>query len=131
MICDAEIDVAEALRRPGHDLQSVNTIRTVGVSVQNASNVCVSHELRELILLGQVDLAATFPQLRLDERKTERLVHILLSTGDYFSPGMQPTFVKRSRDTKLLVDLENFVGSKTRNAEHLERASGNFLTHCP
>ena len=74
MVRDAEIFVAALARRLRHLLQRVDAVRALGVRVQDPADVPVLDQLRQVAGGRDLNLAAAFAELRLDELQTERLV---------------------------------------------------------
>ena len=78
MVGDAEILEAALARGLGHRLQRLGAVGGVGVAVQDAAQVLVGDELRQLALQRPFDLAAALAQFRLDERQAERAIDVVL-----------------------------------------------------
>src|SRR4030081_3694053 len=76
MVRDAEILKAALARSLCHRLEGLGPVRRICMAVQDSAQVLVGDELRQLALQSQIDLAAPFPQFRIDERQAESAIDL-------------------------------------------------------
>src|SRR4051794_5471081 len=82
MVGHPEILEAPLARRLCHCLEGLGPVRRFGVTVQNAVEVAVLDQLRQLALQGTFDLAVPLAQFGLDEGKPESVVDRRLAGRD-------------------------------------------------
>ena len=105
MIGNSEIYVASIARRLSHGVQRIDAIGQVRMGVQNAADILVANQLRQLALQRLLDFALAFAQLGRNERQPERCIDILLlfSSDDLVSPlnpcpsSLKPLVAARAR----------------------------------
>ena len=90
MVGDAEILIAPLPGRLRHDFKRIHPIRQVGMRMQDAAQIAIGYERRQLPLDRALDLAAAFAQLGRNEWQTKRCVDVFFaSRGDHLAPAPQ------------------------------------------
>jgi hypothetical protein len=76
MVGYAEILEAPLARGLSHGLQRLGAVGSIGVGVKDTAQVLVGDELREFAFQSRLDLAASLPELGVDEGQTEGAIDL-------------------------------------------------------
>ena len=89
MIGDSEIVIAAGPGRFRHHFQCIDAIGAIGVRMQNAAQILVRNQLRQILLNRESDLVLALAQLGFDEGEAECRVYLFLGSGDDLAGTMQ------------------------------------------
>src|ERR1700712_176165 len=95
MVGDPEILKPTLARSLCHRLEGLGPVRRICMAVEDSAQVLVSDELRQLALQSQFDLAAPFPQFRIDERQAESAIDLALPLAIRVRPLCKPSVSNR------------------------------------
>ena len=92
MVGDSEVLIPPFPAGLRHHFKRVHAIGQVGMRMQDAPHIAIGYEGRQLPLDRTLDLAASLPQLGLNEWQAKRCIDVFFAARcEHLAPAQQPS----------------------------------------